>query len=399
MLVGGAMARRAHALEQRLGTDGRGWIVWACFALLVLLAKIDSTDSIENVFSVYRDAGLRWLRGEDLYPAQFRFNYFPPSALFFAAFSWLPFGLEGAIWRIANIGVFAFGLSRISGCGEQPIPRARFFIATVVTVVLSASAARYGQLTLAMSGLMMAAVADVESGALWRAAILIALAVALKPLALVLALLLVAIYPRVLWRTAVAVALIFLLPFLFQHTDYVLRQYADVPAMLDARSHQRYEWQHLFGLVEKLGWVTTNAEQTVVSGATAVFVLFLCWRARQRAPAVGAALTLYGLASCYILLFGTATERNTFAMLAPVIGLAAATAWQSRDRGLLAFFSALAWIMLLSHTLQRAFPHTALAMAKPFACLLLFVWLAWTAFGASTEASKRQASRPPPPRN
>jgi alpha-1,2-mannosyltransferase len=391
-VVGEAIARRAHALDHRLGADGRGWVVWVCFALLVLIARLDSADSIENVFSVYRDAGLRWLHGEDLYPAQFRFNYFPPSALFFAAFSWLPFGLEGAIWRVANIAVFAFGVWRISGCGERPIPASRFLIATIVTVVLSASAARYGQLTLAMSGLMMAAVADVENGALWRAAILMALAVALKPLALVLALLLVAIYPRVLWRTTAAVGAFFLLPFVFQNTDYVLRQYAEVPVMLAARSHQHYEWQHLFGLLEKLGWVTTETEQALVTGAAAVFVLLLCWRVRKRAPAVGAALTLYGLAACYILLFGTATERNTFAMLAPIIGLAAAMAWHTRDRDLLGFFSAVAWIMLLSHTLQRAFPHTALAMAKPFACLLLFVWLAWTAIGASTEASKRLPS-------
>jgi hypothetical protein len=388
MLVGEAFARRAHALDHRLGADGRGWVVWACFALLVLIAKFDSGDTIENVFSVYREAGLRWVHGQDLYPAQFRFNYFPPSAVFFAAWSWLPFGLEGAIWRLANIAVFAFGVWRISGCGERPIPPTRFFIATVVTVVLSASAARYGQLTLAMSGLMMAAVADVEGGALWRAAILVALAVALKPLALVLALLLVAIYPRLLWRTMVALAAFFLLPFLFQHTDYVLRQYMDVPAMLHARSHQRYEWQHLFGLLEKFGWVMTDAQQTLVTGVSAVFVLFLCWRLRQRAPAIGTGLALYGLATCYILLFGTATERNTFAMMAPVIALVAATAWHSRDRHLLVLMSALTWIMLLSHTLQRAYPHTLLAMAKPFACLVLFAWLTWMAIRSTHEVRK-----------
>ena len=387
-VVGETIARRAHALDRRFGADGRGWVVWACFALLVLIARLDSGDTIENVFSVYRDAGLRWLHGEDLYPAQFRFNYFPPSAVFFAAWSWLPFGLEGALWRVANIAVFAFGLWRISSCGERPIPPTRFFIATVVTVVLSASAARYGQLTLAMSGLMMAAVADVEGGALWRAAILVALAVALKPLALVLALLLVAIYPRLLWRTTVALALFFLLPFLFQHTDYVLRQYMDVPAMLHARSHQRYEWQHLFGLLEKFGWVMTDPQETLVTGVAAVFVLFLCWRLRQRAPAIGTALALYGLATCYILLFGTATERNTFAMMAPVIALVAARAWHSQNRHLLGLMSALTWLMLLSHTLQRAYPHTVLAMAKPFACLVLLAWLAWTAMRSTPEARK-----------
>jgi hypothetical protein len=393
-VVGETIARRAHALDRRFGADGRGWVVWACFALLVLIARLDSGDTIENVFSVYRDAGLRWLHGEDLYPAQFRFNYFPPSAVFFAAWSWLPFGLEGALWRVANIAVFAFGLWRINSCGEQPIPPARFFIATVVTVVLSASAARYGQLTLAMSGLMMAAVADVEEGgALWRAAIYLALAVALKPLAVVLALIVVTIYPRLLSRTAIALGVCFLLPFLFQHTDYVLRQYADIPAMLQIRSHQRYEWQHLFGLLEKVGWTPTSAVQTIMTGAFAVFVLFLSWRVTQRAPAVGAALTTYGLAACYILLFGTATERNTFAMLAPVIGLVAAMAWHSRDRYLLALMSAIAWIMLLSHTLQRAYPHTVLAMAKPFACLMLFGWLASIVIRSMPEPGKQSPAR------
>jgi hypothetical protein len=58
--------------------------------------------------------------------------------------------------------------------------------------------------------------------------------------------------------------------------------------------------------------------------------------------------------------------------------------------------SALAWIMLLSHTLQRAYPHTVLAMAKPFACLVLFVWLAWMAIHARS-AAKVPTRRPQSP--
>ena len=394
-VVGEAIARRAHALDDRLGSGGRGWLVWACFALLVLIARLDSADTIENVFSVYRDAGLRWLHGEDLYPATLRFNYFPPSAVFFAAWAWLPFGLGGALWRIANIAVFAFGLWKITAGGASPAPRTRFFIATCFTVVLSASAARYGQLTLAMSGLMMASVADIDAGELWRPAILAALAVAMKPLALVLALLLIAMHPRLRWRLGSALAAFFVLPFLFQSPNYVLRQYTDVPAMLDARAHQRYEWQHLFGLLERLGLNTTNAEQTIITGACAVFVLFLCWRLLTRTPAIGRPLTVYGMAACYILLFGAGTERNTFAMIAPVIGLVAAMAWHARDRYLLGFASALAGLMLLSHALQRAYPHTLLAMAKPVACVALFLWLIRRALQAPATAAPQPQVAPP----
>jgi hypothetical protein len=56
----------------------------------------------------------------------------------------------------------------------------------------------------------------------------------------------------------------------------------------------------------------------------------------------------------------------------------AATAWTARDRGLLGVVSAVILIMLLSNTLQHAYPGTVLAMAKPVACLLFLVWLVWT---------------------
>jgi putative flippase GtrA len=384
-IVGEAVARRAHAhAVQRLGTDRGAWIVWACFALLVVIVRLDSVPSLENVFTIYREAGLRWLNGQDLYSAEFRFNYFPPSAVLFAAWSWLPFQLGGALWRIANIAVFAFGVWSLSQSVERSHSSTRFFLATCVTVILSASAARYGQMTLAMAGFMMAAVTDAERGALWRAAIYAALAVALKPLAVVLVLLLFVIYPRLSWRMTVALALFFLLPFLFQHPDYVWRQWAAVPAMLATRAAQQYEWQHVFVLFDTLGWTATSAQETVIRGASAVFVLFLCWRVRQRAPNIGVPLAVYALATCYILLFGSGTERNTYAMMMPVVGFVAATAWDARDRGLLGLMSAVIAIMLASHTLQHAFPHTALAMAKPIACLMLAAWLVRVALRAPT---------------
>ena len=388
-IVGEAVPRRGHIVPGRFGTDRGAWIVWGCFALLVVATRLDSVASIENVFTIYREAGLRWLNGQDLYPAEFKFNYFPPSAVLFAGWSWLPFGLGGAIWRILNIAVFAYGLWSLSNRAEPTPSSQRFFVATVVTVVLSGSAARYGQMTLAMAGLMMAAVALVETGALWRAAACAALAVALKPLAIVLLLLLVAIYPRLLWRCGVALAVLFLMPFLFQHPDYVWRQYAAVPAMLATRAHPNYGWQqNIFGLLDKLFWSATDVGQTVTNGALAVAVMFLCWRARRHAPAIGVALAIYGLASCYILLFGSGTERNTYAMLAPVIGLVAVTALEAWDRRLLAFVGSLILIMLLSYTLQHAFPHTVLAMAKPIACLLLFAWLVWIVLRTPREANK-----------
>ncbi len=157
--------------------------------------------------------------------------------------------------------------------------------------------------------------------------------------------------------------------------------------MLATRAGQPYEWQHVFTLFDTLGWTATSAQETVVRAASAVFVLFLCWRVRRRAPDVGVALVIYALATCYILLFGSGTERNTYAMMTPVVGLVAATAWDIRDRLGLTLMSAVIAVMLLSNTLQHAFPHTVLAMAKPVACLMLAARLVWIVLRSPHEAN------------
>ena len=113
---------------------------------------------------------------------------------------------------------------------------------------------------------------------------------------------------------------------------------------------------------------------------------------RSHPPAIGGGLAFYGLASCYILLFGAGTERNTFALIAPVIGLASARAWQSKDLGTLALLGALTLLMLLSHTLQHAYPNSVLAMAKPLACVVLFAWLAAHALRAPVDGIPRSTT-------
>jgi len=83
-------------------------------------------------------------------------------------------------------------------------------------------------------------------------------------------------------------------------------------------------------------------------------------------------------------------------MLAPVIGLVAVTAWDARDRRVLGVIGAVTLIMLLSYTLQHAYPHTGLAMAKPIACLVLLGWLVGMVLRNPREANKPTAPHPSP---
>src|SRR5690606_22275072 len=137
----------------------------------------------------------------------------------------------GALWRAINIGVFAFGVLRLTRLAAPSSTLAFNIIVTSIAALLSWSAARHGQMTLVMGGLMMSAVADLHARSFWRASIALALAVAFKPLAIVLVLLAAALYPRTSWRIALVFLGIGLAPFAFQSTEYVLSQYRAVPDM------------------------------------------------------------------------------------------------------------------------------------------------------------------------
>jgi len=356
------------------------WVLWAVFAAVVVIVKYDVAPTHGNVFHSYRETGLRWIAGLDLYPAEFIFNYFPPSAVFMVPWTWLPFEIGGALWRAVNIAVFALGLWHLSAVTASPNSRSQgrstFPIATLFTIALCWSAARYGQMTLMMAGFMMLAAADVQRGALWRAAIFGGLAVALKPHAIVLLLVLVVIYPRLSWRALLVCTVFALIPFLFQDPGYVWDQYASIPEMLRTRMGQTWRvFAHIFGMFESLGLAITDAQKTIVRLTAAIFVLFLCWQTRSnRFP--GSAFFLYALSTCYILLMGAAIEHNTYAMMGPVIGLLAACTWIDRRMPVFVLLCILTAMTVLSHTIMKEFPsYPFLAMLKPFACTILFLLL------------------------
>jgi len=366
--------------------DHWAWLLWAAFVALVVIVKFDVAPSPGNVFNIYRETGFRWREGLDLYPAELYFNYFPSAALFFVPWTWLPFDVGGAIWRAVNIGVFALGLwhftsvTELSRFGSRA--RSAFLIASLFTIVLCWTAARYGQITLMMAGMMMMAVADIQRGAFWRAAIVASVAVALKPHAVVLLLALIVVYPRLRWRALIVCAVLALVPFLFQEPRYVLSQYVFIPEMLQTRSGRTDRlFAHIFDFLGSIGLETSSLQQVFVRMISAIFVLFLCWRTARRKPSPGVAFYFYTFTSCYILLLGAGIEPNTYAMMGPIIGLLAACTWTVGRKSYFVAICVMTAVTLLGHTLSKAFPaQTFMGMTKPVVCLLLFVLvlrLAW----------------------
>jgi hypothetical protein len=221
------------------------------------------------------------------------------------------------------------GVRRLADVGALRSGRELFPMMTLVCIPLAWSSARNGQATLAMAGMMMLATSDLVRGRWGRAVFWLVAAVAVKPLALVLALLAGALY-RPLWlRLPIGTAAMLALPLVLQSPDYAIAQYRGCVEMLNvaAQFGQGKIWAHFFGMMNVFGLPIPVAAQTPVRLLAAAATLLVCYVARRRGDPTQAGLLTFAMAACYIMLMNPRTENNTYSTLAPAIALLAAQAW------------------------------------------------------------------------
>ncbi len=312
------------------------WALW--LIVLVIVSGLILGGNRKTVTAAYRGAAHKWFRGKPIYGDNGRgFLYLPAAALTFAPCAALPTPLGEIAWRILTIGTYAFGLSRACGLVQRHTGRELFLLATLVTLPLAWSSSRNGQATLPMTGLMLLGAVAAAECRWWPSAVWLALAVALKPLAIVLVLLMAAIHAPLRWRLPIAVAGMLAAPFLFQSPAYVAGQYALCWQMFRSASEFGLQplWAQLFGALEVWGLATSPAVQTATRLVAALATLGLAIYAHRAWPRTGAAIHTFTLAAAYLMLFNPRTENNTYSCLAPAIGLAFALSWRQPGQAVL----------------------------------------------------------------
>lgn len=319
------------------------WGLWALFAVVVVIAEWESVPPPGDVCEIYWSAGGRWWNGEELYAGTgHEFNYLPMAAALWSPFSLLSYPLGAAAWRLVNLAIFVFGVRALSrSAGERSA--GLFLPATAVSILLAWSAARHGQATLSMGGLMMLAATSVAARRWWRAGLQIAASVAIKPLSGILLVVGALAHPRFVVRGAVALAALTLALFALQRPGYVWAQVSTVPetfvlaANREGQVHQRFF--NLFSLLESwgLGLPTVEAlgrfqpdHLVRVAAIGALALLFVVLERRRIEPR---AFYLYGLSAAFLLLLNPLTENNTYALIAPGIGMSLGFALQREGRG------------------------------------------------------------------
>lgn len=314
-----------------------GWIWWTVLATITIGLIVSGGK--RSVVHNYIAAGESWASAKPLYDGSGAgFIYLPHMAILFAPLSQLPTAGAESIWRLFAMSLFASGVYRLCRVAERELSVELFLTTTLLTLPLSWSAAQNGQATLPMAGLMLHAVADVRRQAWNRCSLWLWLAVGIKPLAVVLLLLIAATKPKT-WRPLAIGAVCFAgVPFLCQRTPYVWEQLRTIPQMLSTAGSggQSDYWAQLFGMLEVAGIAVAAQWQTTLRIIAALATLGVVALATRRMSAGSAALALYGMAAGYIMLFSPRTENNTYAMLAPAIGIFLAIEADHRHRKIVA---------------------------------------------------------------
>jgi hypothetical protein len=164
----------------------------------------------------------------------------------------------------------------------------------------------------------------------WRAFVLwLLLAVALKPLAIVMALLAIATMPRTRVPLIVGIAALLLLPFAVQSWSYLANEYANyVRQLLHITDADPGVWGNqaeISTLLKTLGVELGVHTRLAVRLGAALGTLWLAWRIALERNARATSFALLLLSTCYIGLFNPRQEGMSFLVVVP--GLAALSLW------------------------------------------------------------------------
>ena len=153
----------------------------------------------------------------------------------------------------------------------------------------------------------------------WLAALLLAVPVHIKVWPLAGALLLAACWPRRLaWRLPLALAAVAALPLLVRPPAWVWQQYVQWYYYLVGPTLARHTYRDAWTIWELISPPVDPRLYVLLQLTTAAAVLGLClWQAR-RIPPPRRVLLVLACWTSWQLLFGPGTERNTFALIAPL---------------------------------------------------------------------------------
>jgi hypothetical protein len=288
---------------------------------------------VENEFAIYEYLefiGSFWAKSPLYVPESLHgFHYLPIMLIIGTPLSWLNIQLAGAIFGLLSVVFFSFSVFRLA---QQITPTHSTSAAgaiLVISLLAAVVALRLLQMQMPMTAAMIcAAAAGMRED--WRAFVFwLLLAVALKPLAIVMALLAIATMPRTRVPLIVGIAALLLLPFAVQSWSYLANEYANyVRQLLHITDADPGVWGNqaeISTFLKTLGLELGAHTRLAIRLGAALGTLWLAWRIALERNARATSFALLLLSTCYIGLFNPRQEGMSFLVVVP--GLAALSLW------------------------------------------------------------------------
>jgi hypothetical protein len=294
-------------------------LVWAV-PFLAIAAFVAVWPTARTVTPVYHEAVGYWDAHVGLYTGPKGMNYLPPFVILFHLFDALPSPLGDVAWRAFSIGMLAWGtwhFVRLRFSQEVWRP---FIWVSVLSLPLSLSCMRNGQATVLLTACLLLAVANLGERQWWSAAVFCAAGLVMKPLGVVLIMLVPFVYPRMLWRLPITLAVVLGVPFLFADPSYVLAQYSGcLDDLVRCAGPTSRQFADINGLL-RIADVSIPLELVGKVRAAAGLPTLITWiLLARKTDHTFRAIWLFTLTAVYLMLFNPMNEVNSYITLAPAL--------------------------------------------------------------------------------
>ncbi len=300
-----------------------GFFLWVL--PLVGVCVMVAVDPVKrSVTPVFHLAAERWWAGGELYADVRGYHYLPQFALLFAPFHALPVPVGDILWRAISVALVLWGIASLVGLVLPADTGRGFFYACLLALAPCLGAVRNGQTNLAFGGLCLLLACFLAESSWKSAAVCLVALVVVKPLGLVLILLAPWVYRPLIRPLAIGLAVLVALPFAFARPEYALAQYRAAGEHLAGWSGTvEHRFADLTALLRTAGLAPNGVAALLlrVVAAIATLGLWLVAAARTREPWKAATLVL--LSTIYLMLFNPMTEKNSYAIVAPIFAVSA----------------------------------------------------------------------------
>ena len=355
---------------------------WAILVWVVLIVSVCgrlafATPGSGTVVPIYVGAAERWRNAEDIYAPQPPLDVYrnpPVVAMAFVPLTVLPVKTGEIVWRLIGVVLFLCGLSGFVRNAVGELSSLRLGLLYLVAAELVIPSVNNGQTNVHLIGVILLGANRVFEDRPWWAAFWFAVAASMKLYPIAAALLFVIVDPRLGWRLLSICIGIAALPFLGHDSHYVLSEYRECWRFLglDDRTHTPFlhrapiDWS----IVPRV-WFDSYPSVTmgkVVSALVGLGMAACVGFAKFRRSRTDAVVLALGLGAVWMTAFGPATELPTYALLAPSMAIAVATA-SFRNRPIVGTLYWLAYLLIFGAIVRGSFPTSDIYPCRTLAPL------------------------------